>query len=132
MSFLSLLPHQIPFRALSAIDSIDASRAQGVYFCSGTDEISGGNPPFMMMIFEAMAQLGGSVAFAGSHEPAWLSGISDAALAAPVLPGDRILLRVELQGQFGAMYRFEGTGFRDDQEIARAKFYLVAQTADQP
>ena len=71
MSWLASLPHQIPFRAASAATRVDDKTIEGVYVCTANDVM-----PSAVMAVEAMAQLGGGLAFAESPAPAFLSGIA--------------------------------------------------------
>ena len=123
-SWLDFLPHQIPFRAASAARRVDEKTMEGLYICSADDGLFEGVVP-ISMIFEAMAQLGGGVAFAESKSQGWLSAIDDASVDAVLEAGDIVHLRVELEASFGRIFRFRGFGFRQGLEFARAKFYLA-------
>ena len=51
MSWLAKLPHQIPFRAASAVRRIDGKSIEGIYVCTANDVL-----PTGVMAIEAMAQ----------------------------------------------------------------------------
>lgn len=129
--WLDSLPHQIPFRAASSGRILDEKTIEGEFLASGADSLVEGGELPGTIIFEAMAQLGGGLAFRDSSAPAFLSAIEEASLDAPLQQGDRIRLRVRLEASFGAIYRFRGTGEREGLEIARARFYLAEQSAQQ-
>ena len=58
MSWLASLPHQIPFRAASDATRTGDQTIEGVYVCTVNDAMPAG-----VMAVEAMAQLGGGLAF---------------------------------------------------------------------
>ena len=129
-AWLDALPHQIPFRATSDAVRIDSHNIEGDYLCTASDGLAEGVVT-QMMIFEAMAQLGGGLAFDVHGTPGMLSGIDRATLKGPLTAGDRLHLRVTLEAVFGSLYRFSGVAERDGTEFASARFYL-AGPEDQP
>jgi hypothetical protein len=126
-SFLASLPHQLPFRAASSSELTGDQQATGRYFVTAGDALAEGEAISTFMLFEAMAQIGGSIAFRESHEPAFLSAIEGAELDSPLIVGDEIVIEVTLDATFGAVHRFSAKGRRDGVEIARARFYLSSQ-----
>ncbi len=78
------------------------------------------------MIYEAMAQIGGVLAFRDSGIPGYLSAIDSASIDGPLELGDVLRLRVMLDAEFGRIFRFSGTATREGTEFARARFYLAA------
>ena len=126
-SFLASLPHQLPFRAATTGELTGDDRAEGRYFVTAGDALAEGEPVSTFMLFEAMAQIGGSIAFRETHEPAFLSAIEGAELDTPLLVGDEVVISVTLDATFGAVHRFSAKGLRDGVEIARARFYLSSQ-----
>lgn len=97
---------------------------------SAGDALAEGQELSQLLIFEAMAQIGGALAFGESAAPAHLSAIDRAVLSGPVAVGDCILLRVTLDTEFGAIFRFSGTAMRDGVEIASGRFYLAGKAAE--
>lgn len=126
--WLRALPHQIPFRAASSAQRIDDSTIAGTMLVSAGDALAEGEPISQLLIFEAMAQIGGALAFGVDAEPAHLSAIDRAELSSPVVVGDRIDLRVTLDAHFGAIFRFSGTATRDGEQVATARFYLAGKS----
>lgn len=124
--FLTSLPHQIPFRAASGARFVDEKSAVGSYAVSPADALGQAGAESQFMLFEAMAQVGGSIAFREKHEPAFLSAIDSAEIHERLVVGDAVTLRVTLDATFGRLYRFTGIAEREGVEIARARFYLAA------
>ena len=123
-SWLASLPHEIPFRAASAAQRIDARTIEGVFVCTANDALAESAPP-PTLLFEAMAQLGGGLAFDEPGRHGFLSGIDRATIDDPPVAGDRILIRVTLEADFGGIFRFQGSASRAGVEFGRARFYLA-------
>ncbi|MEA2327382.1 MAG: FabA-like domain [Thermoanaerobaculia bacterium] len=123
MSWLASLPHQIPFRAASAATRIDDKTIEGLYVCTAGDAM----PPEVMVI-EAMAQLGGGLAFANSRSHAFLSGIDRCEIDRAIEAGDVIRFVVSLDADFGGTFRFTGSGAIDGVEVIRGRFYLAVSS----
>ncbi len=124
MSWLASLPHQIPFRAASAATRIDEKTIEGVYVCTGNDIM-----PTGVMAVEAMAQLGGGLAFDATRAPAFLTGVDRCEVDRAIVPGDLIRFVVTLDADFGGTYRFSGRGVIDGVEVIRGRFYLASPDA---
>jgi 3-hydroxymyristoyl/3-hydroxydecanoyl-(acyl carrier protein) dehydratase len=123
VSWLASLPHQIPFRAASAATRIDDKTIEGLYVCTAGDAM----PPEVMVI-EAMAQLGGGLAFANSRSHAFLSGIDRCEIDRAIEAGDVIRFVVSLDADFGGTFRFTGSGAIDGVEVIRGRFYLAVSS----
>lgn len=121
MSWLSNLPHQIPFRAASAATRIDEKTIEGVYVCTANDVL-----PTGVMAMEAMAQFAGGLVF---REQGFFTGIDRCELARPLEPGDVMTCVVTLEAEFGGTFRFSGTGSVDGLEVLRGRFYLSAHAS---
>jgi 3-hydroxymyristoyl/3-hydroxydecanoyl-(acyl carrier protein) dehydratase len=124
VSWLASLPHQIPFRAASAATRIDDKTIEGIYVCTVDDEM-----PSSVMAIEAMAQLGGALAFANSSSHAFLSGIDDCEIDRAIVAGDVVRFVVTLDAGFGGTFRFTGRGAIDGVEVIRSRFYLASPDA---
>jgi len=124
VSWLASLPHQIPFRAASAATRIDEKTIEGVYICTADDGM-----PSSVMAVEAMAQLGGGLAFANSRSHAFLSGIDRCEIDRAIEAGDMIRFVVTLDADFGGTFRFTGSGAIDGVEVIRGRFYLASPDA---
>ncbi len=120
MSWLASLPHQIPFRAASAATRVDEKTIEGLYVCTASDTM-----PSDVMVVEAMAQLGGGLAFANARSHAFLSGIDGCEISRMIEAGDVIRFVVTLDADFGGTFRFTGSGAIDGVEVIRGRFYLA-------
>jgi 3-hydroxymyristoyl/3-hydroxydecanoyl-(acyl carrier protein) dehydratase len=120
VSWLASLPHQIPFRAASAATRIDEKTIEGLYVCTVDDAM-----PTGVMVIEAMAQLGGGLAFANSRSHAFLSGIDGCEISRTIEAGDVIRFVITLDADFGGTFRFTGSGAIDGVEVIRGRFYLA-------
>jgi 3-hydroxymyristoyl/3-hydroxydecanoyl-(acyl carrier protein) dehydratase len=125
VSWLASLPHQSPFRAASAATRVDDRTIEGVYVCTGNDVM-----PANVMAVEAMAQLGGGLAFDASRSHAFLTGIDRCEVDRGIVPGDVIRFVVTLDAGFGGTYRFSGRGVIDGVEVIRGRFYLASPDAN--
>jgi len=124
MSWLTSLPHQIPFRAASAARRIDNKTIEGTFLCTANETL-----PAEVMVAEAMAQLAGGLAFHDTHGPGFLTGIDGCEIDRPIEVGDVVTFVVTLEAQFGGVFRFRGTGSVAGLECARGRFYLAARDA---
>lgn len=118
MSWLSNLPHQIPFRAASAVRTIDDKTIEGLYLCTANDLLPAG-----VMAVEAMAQFAGGLVF---REQGFFTGIDRCEVVRQVEPGDVMVCTVTLEAEFGGTYRFRGSGRVDGVEVLQGRFYLSA------
>jgi 3-hydroxymyristoyl/3-hydroxydecanoyl-(acyl carrier protein) dehydratase len=125
VSWLASLPHQIPFRAASAATRTGDQTIEGVYVCTVNDVMPSG-----VMAMEAMAQLGGGLAFASAKSHAFLSGIDGCEVDRFIEAGDVIRFVVTLDAQFGGTFRFSGRGLVDGVEVIRSRFYLAGPGQD--
>ena len=119
-SWLSSLPHQIPFRAASAVRRIDGKTLEGVYVCTANDTL-----PVAMMVVEAMAQFAGGLVLTGQG---FLTGVDRCELLREVGPGDVLVCTVTLDAEFGGTFRFSGTGQVGGVDAVRGRFYLAQST----
>ena len=120
MSWLSSLPHQIPFRAASAVTARDEKSIEGTFLWTANEFL-----PAEVMLVEAMAQFGGGLVFDASRH-GFVSGIDGCEIDRGIEVGDLVRIRVILDADFGGMFRFRGTASIDGVEVARGRFYLAA------
>ena len=118
MSWLSRLPHQIPFRAASAVRRIDEKTIEGIYVCTANDVL-----PASVMAVEAMAQFAGGLVL---EEQGFLTGIERCEVLREIVAGDVVVCTVTLEAEFGGMFRFSGSGQIDGVDVVRGRFYLAA------
>ena len=120
MSWLTNLPHQIPFRAASAVRRIDEKTIEGVYVCTANDTL-----PTGVMVLEAMAQFAGGLVL---KEQGFLTGMDRCEVLRPIEPGDELVCTVTLEVEFGGTFRFSGVGRVAGVEAVRGRFYLAVST----
>jgi 3-hydroxymyristoyl/3-hydroxydecanoyl-(acyl carrier protein) dehydratase len=122
VSWLDHLPHQIPFRAASAVRRIDETTIEGIYVCTANDCL-----PTGVMAVEAMAQFAGGLVL---EEQGFLTGIDRCEVLREIVPGDVMVCVVSLEAEFGDTFRFSGTGQIDGVDVVRGRFYLAAPRAE--
>ena len=120
MSWLASLPHQIPFRAASAVSRRDQTSVEGTFLWTANEIL-----PAEVMLVEAMAQFGGGLVFDPARH-GYVSGVDALEIDRPITPGDLVRVAVRLEADFGGIFRFRGTAEIDGVEIARGRFYLAA------
>lgn len=117
MSWLSSLPHQIPFRAASAVRRRDEKSIEGAFLWTANEQL-----PAEIMLVEAMAQFAGGLVFEGQG---FLTGVDRCEISRPIVAGDLVVIRVALEADFGGMFRFAATAAIDGVEVAKGRFYLA-------
>ena len=117
--FLASLPHQIPFRAASAVTRRDDKTIEGTYLVSANDAL-----PLDVMLVEAMAQLAGALALEPGR-PGMLTGIDGCEVARLPVAGDVVRFTITLDASFGGVHRFSGRGEIGGVEVVRGRFYLA-------
>jgi 3-hydroxymyristoyl/3-hydroxydecanoyl-(acyl carrier protein) dehydratase len=117
-SWLSALPHQIPFRAASSVITRDEKSIEGKFLWTANDEATA-----EIMMVEAMAQFAGGLVF---EAQGFISGIDSCEVTRPIEAGDVVIVQVSLDADFGRIFRFQGTASIDGVEVARGRFYLAA------
>ena len=116
--WLSSLPHQIPFRAASAVRGRDETSIDGTFLWTANETL----PPELMLV-EAMAQFAGGLVF---ERQGFLTGIDRCEITRPVEAGDVVFIHVALEAGFGGTFRFAGTASIGGVEVGRGRFYLAA------
>lgn len=121
MSWLDSLPHQIPFRAASAVREQSETTITGSFLCTANDEL----PPELMLV-EAMAQFAGGIAL---QSQGYLFGIDRCEVTRAIEPGDEVVIEVTLEASIGGTHRFHARGRVDGVEVASGRFYLASPDA---
>jgi 3-hydroxyacyl-[acyl-carrier-protein] dehydratase len=122
MTWLTRLPHQIPFRAASAARRIEERRICGVYVCTANDTLA----PEIMVV-EAMAQFAGGLVF---EAQGFFTGLEGCEVLGPIAPGDVVEIEVVLEAEFGGTFRFRGIGRIGGVDAVKGRFYLAANPTD--
>jgi 3-hydroxymyristoyl/3-hydroxydecanoyl-(acyl carrier protein) dehydratase len=118
-AFLAALPHQIPFRAASAVVRRDETSIEGTYLVTADEPL-----PLDVMLIEAMAQFAGALALEPGR-PGMLIGIDGCEVSRLPIAGDVVRIVVTLGPSFGGVHRFSGSGSIDGVEVVRGRFYLA-------
>jgi len=136
---MKYLPHRYPFLLVDKIIALEAgSSITGIKNVTINEPFFQGHfpgHPIMpgVLIVEAMAQVGGILAFKSEPDKTadkvvYFMGIDKARFRKPVFPGDRLRLVLDVIKQRRAIWNFKGEAFVDDQLVAEAE--LLATIMD--
>lgn len=130
---LGILPHRFPFLLVDRVLEYEVGKhIVGLKNVTINEPFFPGhfpNHPVMpgVLVIEAMAQTAAILAFltagqsVGDKNIVYFAGIDDARFKRPVVPGDQILMRAELEWQRRGIWRFKTT--------ARVAEHLVAEAS---
>lgn len=131
LGLLKLLPHRYPLLMIDRIIDIDADNS-----ATGIKNVTFNEPHFQghfpgqpvmpgVLIIEAMAQVAGAITLkaAGSDKPSlvYFLTIDNAKFRKPVVPGDRLEIRVKRLKKRGNISRFACEAFVDGGMVAEAE-----------
>lgn len=126
-----LLPHRYPFLLVDRVIELKPNvKAVGIKNITANEAFFQGhfpgNPimPGVLMI-EALAQLGGLLAFGSGVSPGrsvYFLSIEKAKFRKPVVPGDQLRLEVNVLKLRGSVWKFSGNAIVDDKTAAEAEF----------
>jgi len=131
-ALLDVMPHRYPFLLIDKITYLDAESKTIV----GIKNVTINEPFFMghfpgkpvmpgVLICEAMAQTGG-ILLLQSVDPSkiWVffMGINNCKFRKPVIPGDQLVMEVQLIGKKFNTYFFKALAFVSGQVVAEAEF----------
>lgn len=135
---MQLLPHRYPFLLVDRIAEFESGkRIVGVKNVTINEPFFQGHfpgHPIMpgVLILEAMAQVGGVYAIlakeVGENQVPYFVGIDQAKFRKPVLPGDVLMLELELLKSRRGIYHFSGKATVNGKLVAEAE--LKATFAD--
>ncbi len=143
---MKFLPHRYPFLLVDRILELEPDkRIVGLKNVTINEQFFQGHfpgHPIMpgVLIIEAMAQVGGILAFKSTPPPVplmegdkgggmvYFMGIDKARFRKPVLPGDKLELVIEVTKQRGAIWAFKGEAYVDGNLVAEAE--LMATIVD--
>jgi 3-hydroxyacyl-[acyl-carrier-protein] dehydratase len=126
-----LLPHRYPFLLVDRIIEFEPKvKAVGIKNITVNEGFFQGHfpgNPIMpgVLIIEALAQVGGLLAFGSGVSPGkvYFLSIEKAKFRKPVVPGDQLRLEVTvLQIRGDTVWRFSGNAIVDDKTAAEAEF----------
>jgi 3-hydroxyacyl-[acyl-carrier-protein] dehydratase len=135
---MSLLPHRYPFLLVDKIVELEVhKKIVGIKNVTVNEPFFQGHFPGYpimpgVLIVEAMAQVGGLLAFKSSgaegQKIVYFAGIDKARFRNPVTPGDQITFIVELLRAKKSIWVFKGEAFVDEKLVAEAE--LMATIMD--
>jgi len=131
-----ILPHRYPFLLLDRVTKLE----KGVSI-EGFKNVSISEPVFQghfpdhpiypgVMIIEGMAQAGGVLAFKSSSDEeqdemankvVYFMSIDKAKFRSPVTPGDRLVYKLTVIKQRGAIWQLDAKAYVDDKLVAQAE-----------
>jgi len=131
LDIMRLLPHRYPFLLVDRIvEFVKGEQIVGVKNVTINEPFFQGHfpgHPIMpgVLILEAMAQVGGVFAIlaeeVGENQVPYFVGIDKAKFRQPVLPGDVLILALELQKVRRGIYYFLGQATVDGKLVAEAE-----------
>jgi 3-hydroxyacyl-[acyl-carrier-protein] dehydratase len=131
------LPHRAPFLMVDRVVSVEPGESIHGYKCVTFNEpfFEGHFPghPVMpgLLIIEAMAQLGGILAFktrgrrTGEGYAYYLGSVDKARFKRPVTPGDRLDMEVRILSAKRSVMKFDCKAFVDQQLVCEAEVICV-------
>ena len=139
LELMKLLPHRYPFLMLDRIVDVDGDNS-----ATGIKNVTYNEPQFQghfpgqpvmpgVLIVEAMAQVAGAISLraAGSDKPSlvYFLTIDDAKFRKPVVPGDRLEIKVRKIKKRGNIVRFACEAFVDGTMTAEAEIQAMLAPA---
>ena len=132
LEILKLLPHRYPFVMVDKILSLNLGKdIVGVKNVTINEPFFQGHFPERpvmpgVLILEGMAQVGGIMAFYSHPENIgkkllYFAGIDKARFRKIVVPGDQVVMKLELLKQKRAIMVMSGKAYVDDQLVAEAE-----------
>ena len=133
---LNLLPHRYPFLLVDRVTEYEEEkRIVGIKNVTFNEPFFSGHFPHKpvmpgVLIIEAMAQVGGILAFKSFPQKkgqVFFIGIDNARFRKPVIPGDQLQLVVELVKHRREIWIFQGSAFVDGKLVAEARIMATLQ-----
>ncbi len=129
-SLLKVMPHRYPFLLIDRILNIDPETNTII----GVKNVTVNEPFFMghfpekpvmpgVLVIEALAQTGGLMllnSVDASNKLLLFMGIDNAKFRRPVIPGDQLVMQVQMVGKKFNTYRFHGVATVNGQVVAEA------------
>ena len=131
-----ILPHRFPFLLVDRIDELIPGK-----YVEGYKNVSISEPVFQghfpdhpiypgVMIIEGMAQAGGVLAFKSmdnatqeeiENKVVYFMSIDKAKFRSPVTPGDKLVYKINVIKNKGAIWQLEAKAYVDDKVVAQAE-----------
>jgi len=136
MEIQKILPHRYPFLLVDRVVSLESGKSIEAY-----KNVSISEPVFQghfpdhpiypgVMIVEGMAQAGGVLAFqsasseeqeAAKDQVVYFMSIDKCKFRNPVVPGDRLVYRLNVIKQRGAIWQLDAKAYVDEKLVAEAE-----------
>lgn len=137
---MKLLPHRYPMLMVDRLcEIVPSESALGIKNVSMNEPFFGGHfpgKPIMpgVLIIEAMAQTAGALVVYSLEDGAkdkivYFMSIEEAKFRKPVVPGDRLEMRVTKQRSRGSVWKFAGVATVDNVVVAEATFTAMITSA---
>ena len=127
----ALLPHRYPFLLVDRIQELDPDRRiVGIKNVTINEPFFQGHFPGRpvmpgVLIIEAMAQVGGVLAFKSMGQTAkpvvYLTGIESAKFRKPVVPGDQLRLEIDVVKKRPPFWKMQAKAFVDNDLVCEAE-----------
>ncbi len=127
---MKILPHRYPFLLIDRIVEFEKGRmARGIKNVTINEPFFQGHFPSHpvmpgVLIIEAMAQLGGVLAFKSlelHNSLVYFVGINSARFRSPVFPGDTLEIVCEVKKMRGTIWTFTSNAFVGEKRVAEAE-----------
>ena len=136
---MQILPHRYPFLLVDRIESLkEGEKAVGIKNVSINEPFFVGHfpgNPIMpgVLIIEAMAQVGGVLAFHSSPKEwagslVYFMGIDKVRFRKPVVPGDQLRLKLTTIRQKQKVFKMRGEAYVDDTLVAEAELMAAIES----
>jgi beta-hydroxyacyl-ACP dehydratase FabZ len=133
---LGILVHRYPFLMVDRILEIDPNKK-----IKGLKNVTFNEPCFQghfpgkpvmpgVLILEAMAQTGAvlvNYSYGSKEDFFYLGGIDKARFRKPVLPGDQLIIEMEILKKRASAFRVKGECFVSDVKVCSAEFMAVME-----
>jgi len=136
MDIQKILPHRYPFLLVDRVTQLEPGKMiEGYKNVSISEPVFQGHFPDHpiypgVMIIEGMAQAGGVLAFqsaskeeqdAAKDKVVYFMSIDKAKFRAPVVPGDRLVYKLSVIKNRGAVWHLDGKAYVDDKLVTEAE-----------
>lgn len=137
----SILPHRYPFLLVDRILNMEPGvRARGLKNVTINEEFFQGHFPGHaimpgVLIIEAMAQVGAVLLLSSPERRgklAYFAAIDEVKFKKPVLPGDSLIIEVQVDWARGKVGRVSAVSYVDDNVVAEGKLSFAVRERDEP
>ena len=138
LGIMRLLPHRYPFILVDRITSlVPRESVEGLKNVTMNEQFFQGHFPGQpvmpgVLILEGMAQTGGCMAFCSVPEMigerlVYFAGIDKCRFKQPVVPGDQMILEVDVIKEKRGIWKFNAVAKVDDNVVASAELMCAEQ-----